>query len=470
MNNFKIGKICFLLTLFYIAILQFYNLGKLPIVQWDESRLAVNAAEMYLNKSYIVTTYDNQADLWNTKPPLMIWLQTLSISCFGINEFAIRFPSAIAGFLCILMLSFLVFNRTKSLIWASLSMLILASVEGFIQLHGSMTGDYDALLSLFVLLSVVSFVLYLEHQKIKYIIGFSISIALAVLSKSAAAFIILPFFVLATLMFLNLKSTKIIILAIIVAIIPFVFFVIYRTSLGPEYLKQMWQNDFGGRFSTSIEGHNAEWYYYLFNLADIRLSYIVFLYPIAVFMAFFNKNKTDNAINIFILGYLLVLSISKTKIHWYDMPVLALIVYQISCFISDVMKLKIHKGLKLLFIIPILSLIIYQSYLKFNFITKHEGLKLSIEHYELSEFLRTYKKKEPLRYISLNYDAEYYFYTKNNTLITKGVIGTMKAGEQVVFQNYLEPDFNLAYEYQVLSQFKGVKCVRILKIKPKTDE
>ena len=95
--------------LVYVLILQFYHLNELPIIQWDESRLAVNAAEMYHSGNFLSTTYEYKPDYYNTKPPLMIWLQVLSASVFGMNELAIRFPSAVAGLFCILFYAFIVY-------------------------------------------------------------------------------------------------------------------------------------------------------------------------------------------------------------------------------------------------------------------------------------------------------------------------------------------------------------------------
>ncbi|UOQ78563.1 hypothetical protein MUN84_08455 [Hymenobacter sp. 5516J-16] len=64
-----------------------------PIYLWDESRVAVNAAEMALNNNWLVAHFEGQPDLWNTKPPLLLWLQVLSIKLFGFNEVAIRLPT-----------------------------------------------------------------------------------------------------------------------------------------------------------------------------------------------------------------------------------------------------------------------------------------------------------------------------------------------------------------------------------------
>src|SRR6476469_4901663 len=88
-------KIVIFLVLCYFPI--FLHLDSLSIRLWDESRLANNAIEMGINKNYIVTYYGGQPDMWNTKPPLMIWLQVFFGNLIGFNELSIRLPSAFAA-------------------------------------------------------------------------------------------------------------------------------------------------------------------------------------------------------------------------------------------------------------------------------------------------------------------------------------------------------------------------------------
>lgn len=58
-----------------IAVPLFGHLDTLPLRLWDESRLAINAYEMMKDGDLIVTHFNGQPDMWNTKPPLMIWCQ-----------------------------------------------------------------------------------------------------------------------------------------------------------------------------------------------------------------------------------------------------------------------------------------------------------------------------------------------------------------------------------------------------------
>lgn len=75
----------------------FWRLGAQPLQNWDEARMAVNAAEMLRNRHWLVTHFQGQPDLWNTKPPLLVWLQALSLNTFGYSEWAVRLPTAMAA-------------------------------------------------------------------------------------------------------------------------------------------------------------------------------------------------------------------------------------------------------------------------------------------------------------------------------------------------------------------------------------
>ena len=91
-----------LLGLAFFAL--FFRLSSPPMQRWDEARLALNAVEMSHDHQWLVTKHDGQPDLWNTKPPLMIWLQVLSMQALGYSELAVRLPAALAALATVLML------------------------------------------------------------------------------------------------------------------------------------------------------------------------------------------------------------------------------------------------------------------------------------------------------------------------------------------------------------------------------
>lgn len=140
-------KYIILAALMYMPI--FGHLDALPIRIWDEARLAMNAYEMLKDGDFIVTHFDGSPDMWNTKPPMLIWFQVFFMKIVGANELAVRLPSAIAAFFtCIVLLIFSLRYLKNSWI-GFIAVFVLITSHGYINLHATRTGDYDALLTLF---------------------------------------------------------------------------------------------------------------------------------------------------------------------------------------------------------------------------------------------------------------------------------------------------------------------------------
>ena len=89
--------------LFFSCVL-FHILGTwtLPLIDRDEPRFAEASREMIQRGNYIVPYFNNQLRL--DKPPLTYWAQVASYHVFGENDFAARFPSAIAAALTALLI------------------------------------------------------------------------------------------------------------------------------------------------------------------------------------------------------------------------------------------------------------------------------------------------------------------------------------------------------------------------------
>ena len=101
------------------AVLRFYQLGKNPpSLNLDEVAIGYNAYSILKTG---MDEYGKRLPLVfrshdDYKPPLYIYLSVPSIAASGLNPFAVRFPSALAGTLTVLLTYFLVrelFPRLK---------------------------------------------------------------------------------------------------------------------------------------------------------------------------------------------------------------------------------------------------------------------------------------------------------------------------------------------------------------------
>lgn len=105
----------------FASVLRFWQLGAVPpSLDWDEASIGWNAYSLLKTGS---DEYGNRfpvaiRSFGDYKPPLYVYATIPSLAVFGLSEFAIRFPSALAGTLTVLMTFFLVRELTKNLLLA----------------------------------------------------------------------------------------------------------------------------------------------------------------------------------------------------------------------------------------------------------------------------------------------------------------------------------------------------------------
>jgi len=105
-------KIILISIIFLAAFLRFYQLGvNPPSLSWDEAALGYNAysiGETGRDEFGRFLPYDFFASFGDYKPPAYVYAAVLPVKIFGLNEFAVRFPSAFFGILAVLLTYFLV--------------------------------------------------------------------------------------------------------------------------------------------------------------------------------------------------------------------------------------------------------------------------------------------------------------------------------------------------------------------------
>jgi 4-amino-4-deoxy-L-arabinose transferase-like glycosyltransferase len=91
-------------VLLFLGCVVFHIAGtwSLPLIDRDEPRFAEAAREMRQRGDYIVPYFNDRYRF--DKPPLTYWFQTLSYRVFGENDFAARFPTAVAAALVAVLL------------------------------------------------------------------------------------------------------------------------------------------------------------------------------------------------------------------------------------------------------------------------------------------------------------------------------------------------------------------------------
>lgn len=144
-----------------LALLLFVPfLGQVHLFDWDEINFAECAREMIATGDYLRVQIDFLP--FYEKPPLFIWLQVLSMQVFGINEFAARFPNAMAGLASLLLLYQIgrqLFDRHFAWIW------VLAYTCSLLPHLYFKSGIIDPWFNFFIFAGFYAFLWAVWHRK-----------------------------------------------------------------------------------------------------------------------------------------------------------------------------------------------------------------------------------------------------------------------------------------------------------------
>lgn len=174
-----------LLILAISFILRFYQLGVLPpALDWDEASTVYNAYsiietgrdEFGQNFPFLFRAFDGYV------PPVLVYLNILSVSFFGLNEFAARSPNAFLGVLTVFGVYLLVRKLTKNEKLSLLAALFLAISPWHIIY--SRVNFFASLPVFFVIFGSYFFLLGMEKNR--YLIFSIVSFLLAIFSYFSA--------------------------------------------------------------------------------------------------------------------------------------------------------------------------------------------------------------------------------------------------------------------------------------------
>ena len=143
----------------------FLGLGDQVIFIWDEAIYANNTIGMLETGDLIMLYKDGQIIHYNSKPPLVIWLQSLCCLLLGVSEFAIRLPSALAGAGVLVLLNWFSYRVLRRWDVGLLASIILVTAQGYVRPHVTRTGDLDSVMIFFTTAYVLYFLRFLlAHQ------------------------------------------------------------------------------------------------------------------------------------------------------------------------------------------------------------------------------------------------------------------------------------------------------------------
>ena len=328
------GVILSTLVLGLAGFLFFQNLSAPAIRIWDEAIYADNALDMYTYGNPIVMSRNGEPTLYNTKPPLVIWLQALSMHVFGVGEFAVRFPSALAGILTALLLLIFSVRTLGDYRIGLIAVLILATTGGYVHQHVIRTGDLDAVLVFWTTLYTLLALTLMITRPVRpdpMIIWTAVGVFGAFMSKGVAGLIPVMGLLVCAGITGNLRR----ILARwptwwaagIVVIASLSYYVI-REALIPGYLYRVFYSEISRLYENILPWSNQPWYYYFWNWErlDFFTPYIYVL-PLAIATGLAKRKYRwmTGILIVQVLVFVGILSYPLVKLMWYDAPVYPLL-------------------------------------------------------------------------------------------------------------------------------------------------
>ncbi|BDX36695.1 hypothetical protein CYCD_00500 [Tenuifilaceae bacterium CYCD] len=392
-------KYFILLILAYFTL--FGHIERLPIRIFDEARLANNAYEMSKDENFLVTHFEGKPDMWNTKPPLMIWCQALCMNLFGVRELSVRLPAALAALILGVFLVFFSLRYLKNQWLGFFTVMVLLTSFGYIHVHAVRTGDYDSMLTLFTTVYSLLFFQYIETDKPKYLYLSVVGIILATLTKGIAGLLFVPALIIYAFVrskVLSIAKSKHLYIGILVFITAIGGYYLLREYSNAGYLRAVWENELGGRYFEVNEGHAADFWYYFSMLRLHHYRYWLLFVPLGLIAGLFSKDKSIKSVTIFssisTVCYFLIISVSKTKLEWYTTPLYPFFAILVSILIYSVFgiirnftatKIYIFRAIPFLLLIAVFYRPVYGT-LK-RMIPPHE-FSWDVETYNIGYFLK----------------------------------------------------------------------------------
>lgn len=323
--------VALLLALVAAGFLLFWKLGGLPVQQWDECRTGLNALEMLRRGEYLVPHYQGQPDAWNSKPPLHLWLLMLSFLALGPTELALRLPAALAAL------------ATTGLVYAAgsrwlgspaaglLAALILVTAGGFTALHVARSGDFDATLTLCTTAGTLAWLGYLRTGRTGLAWATGAAFALALLTKSIAGLLPGPGLLLATWATghgARLRRPAPWLAGGLVLLVG-LGWVLLREGVSPGYLAAVREYELN-LATEDLENNGQPPFWYLGRLLEFNFS--AWLAPVLLAVALAWRRPDGSVAQLLVRGaacvagsHLLLLSLTRTKLSWYDAPLYPLL-------------------------------------------------------------------------------------------------------------------------------------------------
>ncbi len=317
------------------AVLFTYHLGSaLPIIE-SERFYYQSVKEMFARHNWITPYYQGQFRF--QKPILFYWFVSLSYLLFGINNFGVRFPSALFAILSVIFtfnIARKLFDRKTGLLSAG----ILATILLFFMY--ARYASPDMALTFFIVYSIYLFIKGSKNPDggKGFFVTFFVALGLGMMTKGCFGFllplIVVLSFIVSTKKWKLLKTLNFPYGMLIVLAIGLPWYIVMYALHGDRYfnlmlIKDTFQKLFSGPNNETglafLAAYFKNLFYYIPTLLVWFLPYSLFL-PAALINAFKSKNTYSlerdsyKLILCYFLGIFLFFSIIFAQDYYYLLP------------------------------------------------------------------------------------------------------------------------------------------------------
>ena len=333
-------KITVALLLVVASLFLLLHLDSHTLYTWDEATNALQVLEMEENGNYLRRHFLGRPDTWETKPPLLTWLQVGFTKLLGAGELAIRLPSALAALLTVLGIWWFLTRYFRLPLAGLLAGLATVGASGYATTHVARSGDHDALLIFWLLGGALAFYRYLTHLDrgkgaARWLLLFGICFTAGIYTKSIAGLFFAPGILLGTLVLgkilVPLRDWRFYAIALGSVGLVALYYVLNERAT-PGYWQLVWENELFPRFNNTATTYNYNELphrgHYLELLFTKDWLWFSWLLPVALIVLFWQAERATQRF----AGYLLVIAATfllvisnGTYNSWYHAPVLRLL-------------------------------------------------------------------------------------------------------------------------------------------------
>lgn len=293
-----------------------WNLGNIGLVDETEPLFAEASRQMFVTGDWITPFFNGETRF--DKPALIYWCQAIAYAIIGVNEWAVRLPSAIAA-ITVISLAFYtvqwhlgkqdareqVERPTRRYVTAAVAAAVTALNPEMIV--WGRTGVSDMLLTGCIASALLCFFLGYASKKQeaeesnspfpnKWYLAFYVLIAGAILTKGPVGIVLPGLIILAFLLYVGnlwqvLREMRPLIgLLMIVALsVPWYVLVIWRN--GWNYINSFFGYHNIERFTEVVNGHSAPWYFYFVVVLLGFAPYSVYLPAALARLKFWQRSQ-----------------------------------------------------------------------------------------------------------------------------------------------------------------------------------